>query len=165
MFPINRHHVGSLLAASLLAVPCAGVVGTAAADGRTGGSPGSMFGAITPQGDPALFQVTANRRLITRMLITLEDKCQSGTTVVVVSGGNSALPISRKGTFAGSSSGGPTTQADGSSSTFSDQVSGKLNKARTQITGTWHNVTIIRNPMTGMSDTCDSGTVSFTAID
>jgi hypothetical protein len=165
MFRINRHQVGSLLAASLLAMLCASVAGTAVADGRPAGAPGSIFGAVTSQGNPVLFKVTTNRRLITRLLITVEEKCQSGETLVVSAGGNAAVAISGKGTFSASASRGPTTLPDGRTSAFSDQVSGKFNKARTQITGTWHNLTTITNPATGMSDTCDSGTVSFTAVD
>jgi len=160
-----RLRVGSFLGASVLAALCAGVSGTSVADGRPAGGPGSMFGAVTSQGDPVLLQVTSNRRLITRMLITLEDKCQSGNTIAIVAGGNSMLAISGKGAFSGSASGVPMTQPGGGSATFSDQVSGKFNKARTQITGTWHNVMITGNPATGTSETCDSGTVSFTAVD
>jgi len=124
-----------------------------------------MFGAVTPQGNPAVFQVTANRQVIARERITLDDKCQSGNTLTLVVGSDEALTVSRKGTFSGSASAGPTTEPDGRIATFSDQVTGKFNKARTQFTVTWHNVTTVKDPATGMSDTCDSGTVSFTAID
>jgi hypothetical protein len=51
---------------------------------------------------------------------------------------------------------------DGAELTWSETLVGKLNRARTRLTGTWHLTTILRQP-DGTENTCDSGPLRFTA--
>jgi hypothetical protein len=159
----NRNRVGSLLTASL-AVLSAGMCSAVAAYGRTAKPTTIMFGAFTPQEWPVLLEVNTNRSLITRMQIVMNENCQSGHTNYGIGSGDKGISIKHAGSFSDSYGDGPIALPEGATVTYSDQVSGKVNKARSRITGTWHESTTFRFS-NGTSDTCDSGTVSFTAVD
>jgi hypothetical protein len=157
--------LSALLSAGVLAVLTAGIYGATTAYGRVAKPTTISFGAFTAQQWPVLFQVSTNRLLITRMAIVMDEKCQSGITDYGVGSGDVRIPIARNGTFSDTFSDGPLLNPDGSTTSYSDQVSGRFNKARTRITGTWHESSTFTKPAGGGSDTCDSGTVAFTAID
>ena len=163
MFNIRGGRVGSLLTASVV-VLSAGMCNAVAAYGRTAKPTTTMFGAFTSQEWPALFQVRTDRSLSTRMQIVMDENCSSGHTNYGVGAGDKGISISRTGSFADSYSGGPLALPGGLTGTYSDQIRGRFNKARTRITGTWHESTTFVLPG-GTGDTCDSGTVSFTAVD
>jgi hypothetical protein len=122
------------------------------------------FGAFTAQDWPVLFQVTTDRRLITRAGSAFDLSCQSGSTPSGIGDTFKALPISATGAFSSSTNSPPIATSGGKTLTISDQLTGQLNSAGTQITGTWSEKLTIRDP-SGASDTCDSGPVSFVAVD
>jgi len=122
----------------------------------------TTFGALTSQDWPLVAQLTLDRRLVARIEVGLEEKCTSGVTIFLPPS-DKAIPINRGGAFSDSFEGGPTVLGEGDTVSYSDQLRGKLNRTRTRITGTWHERTVFTHA--GQSDTCDSGTVSFTATD
>ena len=162
MFNIRGHRVGSLLTTSVVLLSV-GMSSAVAAYGRAAKPTTAMFGAFTAQEWPVLFQVRTDRSLITRMQIIMDENCSSGHTNFGVGAGDKGISVSRTGSFSDSYTNGPIALSGGTV-TYSDQIRGKFNKARTRITGTWHESTTFALPG-GASDTCDSGTVSFTAVD
>jgi len=170
MVRVNPRRLGVLVAVGMLGAPLAGVQGTALAKQKHGHAqsgvthPGVMLGAFTNQGWPVLFRVTADRALIVRAQIVFDEKCSDGSTAFGIGSGDMALTV-RSGAFSDSFSGGPTVLPDGKTLRYSDQVRGRFNKSGTQITGTWHELTTLTDPSTGASVSCDSGIVSFIAVD
>jgi hypothetical protein len=163
MLSIRGGRFGSLLTASV-AVLSAGMCNAVAAYGRTAKPTTTMFGAFTAQKWPVLFEVRTDRSLIRRMQIVMDEKCASGHRNDGIGAVDKGISISRTGSFSDSYTNGPIALPEGWTVTFSDQIRGKFNKARTRITGTWHESATVA--LSGsIRDTCDSGTVSFTAAD
>jgi hypothetical protein len=163
MFNIRAHRTVSLLTASV-AVLGAGACNAVAAYGRPAKPTTTVFGAITSQEWPLLFEVNTARSLITRAEIVLNEQCQSGHTNYGIGSGDKGISIKRTGSFSDSYTDGPLALPEGATYSYSDQIRGKFNKARTRITGTWHETTTFTFS-NGTTDACDSGTVPFTAVD
>ena len=123
-----------------------------------------MLGTFTARGYPILFSVSGDRSVIIQAGIVFDQKCSDGSTAFGITSGDKGIRV-LNGAFTDSFSGGPTTLPDGRTYQYSDQLSGTFNKAGTQITGTWQETSTLNDPKSGTSVTCDSGKVSFTAID
>jgi hypothetical protein len=72
------------------------------------------------------------------------------------------MPISATGAFQerGEKTGGEA----GNTSTVTGQLSGGFNRAGTSVTGTWSLVVVVHDATGAIVGRCDSGAVSFTAI-
>jgi len=155
--------VGAVAGALLIGSPMipAAVAGPAGA--RTpNAATGNTYGGVTPQTEPIVVVMTANRRKIVRALTVLDMTCTSGDTGLVTDGYRQ-VPVSKKGRF--SLAFGPTTERneDGTTTDYQGRFAGKLNAAKTKITGTW-SYTITDHDVAGaVTDTCTSGSVSWTA--
>jgi hypothetical protein len=163
MLSLRVHRTVSLLAASVAALSVA-ASSAAAAYGRSARPTTTVFGAVTSQEWPLLFEVNTARSLITRVQAVLNEQCSSGHTNYGVGSGDKDIPIKRTGSFSDSYTVGPLALPEGATVTYSDQIAGTFNKGRTRITGTWHESTTF-TLSNGTSDTCDSGRVPFTAVD
>lgn len=73
------------------------------------------------------------------------------------------LPVSRSGRF--SVRFGPVTQRndDGTTIDLEGRMSGRLNSTKTRITGTWQFKATDHDATGAVTDTCDSGSVSWRA--
>jgi hypothetical protein len=160
---IRVHRTVSLLVASVAALSV-GAAGAAAAYGRSARPTTTVFGAFTSQEWPLLLEVNTGRSVITRVQIVLNEQCTSGHTNYGIGSGDKGVPIKRTGSFSDSYTAGPLALPEGATVSYSDQISGTFNKARTRITGTWHEATTFAFS-NGTTDTCDSGKVPFTAVD
>jgi hypothetical protein len=163
MFNMRAHRTVSLLAAStaMLSVAACNAV---AAYARSARPTTTVFGAPTSQEWPLLLEVNTARSVITRAQVVLNEQCQSGHTAYGIGSGDKGIAIKRTGSFSDSYTAGPLALPEGATVTYSDQISGTFNKARTRITGTWHEASTF-TMSNGTTDTCDSGKVAFTAVD
>lgn len=155
--------VGAVTGALLIGSPMMPAAMAGQAGARTpNAATGNTYGGVTPQDEPIVVVLTANRRKIVRALTVLDMTCTSGDTGLITDGYRQLL-VSKKGRFGYSF--GPTTERndDGTTSDFQGRISGKLNPSKTKITGTW-SYTITEHDATGaVTDTCTSGSVKWTA--
>lgn len=123
---------------------------------------GNTYGGVTSQGWPIVVDLTANRRQLVRAVIALELTCTSGDTGV--SGDRyTRLAVTKSGRF--SITYGPVTERndDGTTTDYQWRLSGRLKTAKTRISGTWVWKFTNHDTTGGVTDTCDSGSVTWTA--
>jgi len=144
----------------------AGAVPVAVAQGAT---LGTVFGGVTAQDYPIVIQLSKTGRKVVRADIGLDLKCQIPPDITIPDGVKN-IPVSASGNFAAEQ---PVTRipADPAQGIpaldISAKLTGKVNKARTSIKGTWQRKVVTYNPAdpTGVAvlDTCDTGVLNYTA--
>jgi hypothetical protein len=124
--------------------------------------PGGTYGGLTPQDWPVVMTVSASGRAITGANIGLDSTCTS-------SDGRSdtdayqRIEVSRTGAFSVSFGPQDDPNADGTVEESSGFLKGRLDARRQRITGTWELKTLTKDAAGNVTDSCDSGAVSFTA--
>ena len=123
---------------------------------------GNTYGGLTSWGLPVVVDMKANRRQIVRAVAAIDLTCTSGGSATVPDR-FTAVAVTKKGKF--SRAEGPTTQRndDGTTTDFQGSISGSLNRAKTRITGTWRFKATFHDGTGAVTDTCDSGSVRWTA--
>jgi hypothetical protein len=123
---------------------------------------GTVYGGMTSQNFPVVIQTNRNRRRVTDAMIAIRANCTSGGFFVVPDGYRD-MPVSKKRKF--SASFGPTTERndDGTTTDFEGSISGSFNKARTKASGKWSFKATDHDAAGAVTDTCDSGSISWTA--
>ena len=123
---------------------------------------GTVFGGVTAQDFPVVIQTSKNGRKVVDATIGIRLTCTSGSTVTLPDGYR-GMSVSKKRKFG--STFGPTTNRnnDGTTTDFEGSISGAFNKARTKASGTWSFKATDHDASGATTDTCDSGTVSWTA--
>ena len=155
--------VGAVAVALLIGSPMIPVATATPAGVRTpSAATGNTYGGVTPQGLPLVVDMTADRRHIVRAITVLDMTCTSGDTFVVTDR-YPRMPVTKKGRF--SFAFGPETERnpDGTTSDYSGRLTGRLNETKTKITGTWSYTVTDHDAAGAVTDTCTSGTVSWTA--
>jgi hypothetical protein len=153
-----------LAVAALASLGIAGPVALA-----QGAALGTVFGGVTAQDFPVVIQLSKTGRKVVRADIGLDMKCQMPPDITIPDGVKN-IPVSAAGKFAAEQ---PVTRvaADPANGVpaldISAKLTGTVNKARTQIKGTWQRKVVIYNPAdptaTQVLDTCDTGVLSYTA--
>ena len=123
---------------------------------------GNTYGGLTSQHQPVIVDMKANRRQIVRAVAALRLTCTSGA-LFEDADPYTRVAVTKKGRF--SSTFGPVTQRndDGTTTDFQGHISGQLNHAKTQISGTWRFKQTDHDGTGAVTDTCDSGSVSWKA--
>jgi hypothetical protein len=150
---------GALLIGSpMIPLAAAGPAGVRAPSAATG----NTYGGVTPQGQPIVVDMTADRRHIVRAITVLDMTCTSGNTGLVTDR-YPRMSVSKKGRF--SFAFGPTTERndDGTTTDFKGRFAGRLNVAKTKISGTWTYTITDHDAAGAVTDSCTSGSVSWTA--
>jgi hypothetical protein len=176
---VNRLSAIFLVAAlSLFAV----IVGNAAASSGTVGKvakhsarhrakrpalTGVMFGGVASARAPVVIQVSRNGREIVEATMAVpclfSVPAPAPTPVTLLLPNNyTHLAISATGAFQGKYE--KTESEVGNTSTGTGQLSGQFNRAMTSVTGTWSFAVVVHNAFGTTLAQCDSGAVSFTAI-
>jgi hypothetical protein len=141
----------------------AAVAATATASAPSAGAAaaGKVYGGLTSNAWPVVVEVNATRRRVVRAGIGLRLNCTSGGFYNTPDGYRD-LTI-RRGRF--SASFGPQTirNPDGTTSDLEGSLSGSFNAARTKISGRWQLKVTEHDAAGAVTDTCDSGSVSWTA--
>jgi hypothetical protein len=125
---------------------------------------GGVFGGVTSAGWPVVIQVSSDGREVVRATMGLPMRCQPSGGEFDVADFYTGIPISATGAFQGKEeSSSSVGLSNGQVGTVTGQMTGKLNRTMTAMTGTWRNVLVVHDATGATVDTCDSGTVSFTA--
>ena len=134
-----------------------------------GATIGTVYGGVTAQEYPVVLQLSKNGRKLVRADIGLEMKCQMPPDIEIPDGVKN-IPIGAAGKFTASQ---PVTRVPADLAAgvpafdVSAKLTGRVNKARTQIKGTWQRKIVLYDPAdpttTKVYDTCDTGVLSFTA--
>jgi hypothetical protein len=155
--------VGAVTGALLIGSPMIPVATAGPSGVRTpSAARGNTYGGVTPQGEPLIVDMTADRRHIVRAVTVLDMTCTSGDTWVTTDR-YPRMRVTKRGRFAYVF--GPITERNDDGTTFDYQgrIKGRLNATQTRISGTW-SYTVTDHDATGaVTDTCTSGTVSWTA--
>ena len=122
---------------------------------------GVVYGGVTDDGFALMVETNTSRRKIVRMAAGLKLHCTSGASFSIADGWNKLSVKKRKfsATF------GPTTQRndDGTTVDLEGFVSGKFNRTKTSVSGTWSYKGTVHDATGAVTDTCDSGTINWTA--
>ncbi|CAN5167247.1 hypothetical protein BH20ACT16_BH20ACT16_04960 [soil metagenome] len=141
-----------------------GHLGAQASASATAKAPsGNVFGGVTPQSWPVVVALSRARDRVEQVVIGLDMACSSGDTFGT-SDGFQALKLSKTGRF--SMTVGPTRiDAGGVPADVESKVIGRMAKGRASIRGVWSLKITIYDPAGSMVvDTCESGLVSWTAV-
>ena len=161
-----------LAVAALTALVIGGPVAASGAATKKKAAPTSaaavVFGTVTKQGYPVVVELSKSAKKVVRAAIGLELECGMPPNITLPDAFTN-MKISKAGKFADAL---PTTRVPADPSIglpavdVSAAISGRLNKARTSITGKWTRKVVIYEPSdpTGVAiqDTCLT-TVKFTA--
>lgn len=147
-----------LLAATVV---CFGVVCIGEATAASGGH---VLGGVTRQGMPVEVELTGKQNQIKQTTVGLFLSCSSGAQAAF-SDNYHHVGIKRSGSFSSSFSGLIGDAGGGQTFVESGHLSGRLNKARTRVTGQWQLHVTYRDNSGNPTDQCDSGPVSFSAKD
>ena len=122
---------------------------------------GVVYGGVTDHGFGLMVETNRSRREIVRMATGLRMQCTSGAFFAIPDNWR-RLPV-RKGRFRGTF--GPMTQRnpDGTTTDLEGAVSGRFNRSKTTITGTWRFKATDHDAAGAVTDTCESGEVDWTA--
>jgi hypothetical protein len=124
---------------------------------------GFAFGGITPQSWPVVVALNKARDVVEQVVIGLDMTCTSGDTFGT-SDGFQALKLSKKGRF-GTTFGPERIDAGGVPADVESKVIGRMLKGRASMRGVWSlKITIFDAAGTTALDTCESGLVSWTAV-
>jgi hypothetical protein len=182
MHRINRSsmcHVANRLSAlflvaalSLFATTVGSAAGSSGKTGKTAKHParrvakrpalaGVVFGGVTPAGWPVVIEVSRDGREVVRATMAVPLTCQSGGQILPDY--YTHIPISAAGVF--QSSDDVTVNGEGTQTvTFTNRVTGSFNRLASSVTGTWSIAFVVHDASGATVDHCDSGAVSFTAI-
>ena len=145
-----------VLVVAPLAAPAKPLRATVAAAG------GTVYGGATAQGFPVVIETSRNGRKVVDSTIAIRLTCTSGGAVTVPDGYR-GLSVSKKRKFSASFGPMTTRNDDGTTTDFEGSVSGAFNKARTKATGKWSLKATDHDAAGAITDTCDSGSVSWSA--
>ena len=143
-----------------LAVALAGVMAAVA----PAAAPARVLGGSTSDGWPVFIEINKSGKKIIQASAGLSLNCTSGGLVSLPDSYNK-LRISKKGKFGVTFGPATSTNPDGTKTVFEGSMSGKANKARTKASGKWQFKATDFAATGAVSDTCDSGTVSWKAKD
>jgi hypothetical protein len=125
---------------------------------------GVVLGGVTKDGWPVVLQMTRNVKTVRRAVMAIRTQCTSGQSFIDHDT-YVKLRVGKSGRF--SSSFGPETNptppAPGITEIAQGSISGRFNKARTRVSGTWRLTFVDKNAAGATTNTCDSGMVAWHA--
>ena len=123
---------------------------------------GVVYGGVTPQDFGLMVEVKPSGRQIVRAATGIRLTCTSGS-FFNVSDGWSRVSVSKKGKFGADFGPEIERNEDGTSIDSEGTFGGKFNRSRTRVSGTWTLKITFRDATGVVTDTCDAGTVSWSA--
>jgi hypothetical protein len=123
---------------------------------------GNTYGGVTSQGFPVFVTMTATRRQVVRAIAAVDAICTSEAGLTIPDK-FTKLPVTRSGKFRVVY--GPYTvrNEDGTTTDWQGRMTGVLNDAKTKITGTWRLIATDHDLTGAVTDTCDTGLLTWTA--
>jgi hypothetical protein len=152
--------VGAAAGAVLVGSPLMPVASAHPAHARVAAAP-STFGGVTSQGLPIIVDVNASKRQVVRVLTAVDLTCAPSGLVATVPDGFRRLAVSKQRRFRATF--GPQTQrnADGTTTDYQGSMTGRFNRAKTTAAGTWRLTAVDHDATGAVTDTCDSGAVTW----
>lgn len=128
----------------------------------TASAGGTVYGGDTAQDFPVVIETSKNGRKVVQATIAIRLTCTSGGAFTLPDG-YGGMSVSKKRKFR--TSFGPVTNRndDGTTTDFEGTISGAFNKSRTKASGTWSLKATDHDAAGAITDTCDSGSVRWTA--
>jgi hypothetical protein len=120
-----------------------------------------VYGGMTGQQWPVMVELSSDRTLVARSGIGLDLKCASGYEFLPDS--YRGVPVSKSGRIRASYGPVRVDNSDGSFDVFQSRMTATSNRARTRLSGTWRLIDAEHDATGALTDTCDSGTVHWTA--
>ena len=147
--------------AALAAAAAVAVVAPAATDAAGATPRGTVYGGLTDQGFPVVIETGRDGRTVPRATIGIRLPCATGGWVTLADQ-YTAMPVRSRRFAAGF---GPETvrNDDGTTSDLQGSISGTFSRSGATITGTWSFKAVDHDATGAVTDTCDSGTVRWTA--
>ena len=123
---------------------------------------GNTYGGVTSQGFPVFVTMNATRRQVVREMAAIEAKCTGGGGFTTPDR-FTKVPVSKGGKFRVVY--GPFTQRndDGTTTDIQGRMTGALNDAKTKIVGTWRLIATDHDLTGAVSDSCDTGLLTWSA--
>jgi hypothetical protein len=123
---------------------------------------GTVYGGATAQQFPVVIGTSKNGRKVVNAHIAIRLTCTSGATVTLPDS-YGGLSVNKKRKFG--SAFGPETNRnpDGTTTDLQGTMTGAFNKARTKVSGKWTYTWTDHDATGAVTDTCDSGSVSWKA--
>jgi hypothetical protein len=149
------------LSSFVLAATAAASLAAAAPAHAAQPHPGGTYGGMTPQDWPAIFTVSASGRAILSAHAGLDRPCTSGNTRST-SDAYGKIKVGASGRFSTSFGPQPQQNADGTTDEYTGSLTGRLDKRRGRITATWRLQSVTKDASGNVTDSCDSGAVTFT---
>jgi hypothetical protein len=153
--------LGWLAALAAVGAAVLPLAASAAPRAKSAAAAGAVYGGLTSQDFAVIVEMNKSRRRVVRTILALRFTCTSGGVFTLADRYND-LKVSKKGRFSSSFS-DTRRNDDGTTTDFSGSVSGVVNKARTKVTGKWTEKIIDHDQAGAVTDTCDAGSVSWTA--
>ena len=126
----------------------------------TAAAGGTVYGGATAQQFPIVIEMSKNGKKIVKARIAIRLTCTAGGTVTL---SDAYGPLSLKGSKFTASFGPVTTRNDdGTTTDVEGTISGAFNKARTKASGKWTFKGTDHDGTGAITDTCESGSVSWT---
>jgi hypothetical protein len=121
---------------------------------------GAVFGGRTAQSWPIAIEVSKDLRQVVRADVGLHLRCIAGGFSNQIDNYRK-LPLSATGSFSSSFSQNGVDVGNGIKADFAGSMKGKLNARRTSGTGTWSLKFAVHDATGAVTDTCDSGLVTW----
>ena len=149
--------VAAGVSALLLAAP----VAASGSPGKTRASPGVVLGGFSAQDFPVVVEMAKSQKRVAQIGLAIRLTCTSGGTFTVPDRYR-GMRVSKKGRFSATFT-DIVRNDDGTTTDLAGSVAGTINKARTKAKGTWSLEGIDHDMAGAVTDTCDSGSVSWSA--
>jgi hypothetical protein len=160
---------GLLGALAAVAITAAGGVPLASAsshlDGpyaRTAAAVGVFYGGRTPQDWPVVIELSKNRRQVVQAIVGLPLSCTSGRDVNLRDRWIN-IDVNKKRKFHATTGLITRRNDDGTTTDAVSTISGALNRARSKVSGKWRFKFTVYTSAGEVIDTCDSGSVRWSA--
>jgi hypothetical protein len=164
---IVEHRIGCACAVAAVALAVSPLTAAARSEhgsplATSAGAGGTVYGGSTAQDLPVVIATSKNGRKVVKAIVAIRLSCTSGAAFTLPDGYLN-MAISKKRKFGASF--GPTTtrNSDGTTSDLEGTISGAFNKARTTVSGKWSFKGTDHDASGAVTDTCDSGSVSWKA--
>jgi hypothetical protein len=156
--------VGAAACALIIGTPMIPVASAAPASVVTPSATavGNTYGGVTSQGFPVVVTMNATRRQVVRAVAAVDAKCTSDLALTIPDR-FTKLAVTKGGKFRVVY--GPYTvrNDDGTTTDWQGRMTGALNDAKTKIVGTWRLIASDHDATGAVTDTCDTGLLTWSA--
>jgi hypothetical protein len=156
--------VGAAACALIIGTPMIPVASAAPASVVTPSATavGNTYGGVTSQGFPVVVTMNATRRQVVRAVAAVDAKCSSDLALTIPDR-FTKLAVTKGGKFRVVY--GPYTvrNDDGTTTDWQGRMTGALNDAKTKIVGTWRLIASDHDATGAVTDTCDTGLLTWSA--